>query len=66
MPKGDTVLAALGASVRRWRETRALTQEKLAERAGLDPMPLAHRMGEGSRVRGVIPASSAGCAIPAS
>jgi hypothetical protein len=26
MPKRDTVLAALGASVRRWRETRALTQ----------------------------------------
>ncbi len=37
MPKRDTVLAALGQNVRRRRETRELTQEKLAERAGLDP-----------------------------
>lgn len=37
MPKRDTILAALGQNVRRRREERELTQEKLAERAGLDP-----------------------------
>ena len=37
MPKRDPVLAALGQNVRRGRETRQLTQEKLAERANLDP-----------------------------
>lgn len=37
MPKRDTVLAALGQNVRRRREVRELTQEKLAEKAGLDP-----------------------------
>ncbi len=37
MPKRDTVLAALGRNVRRRREARELTQEKLAEKAGLDP-----------------------------
>ena len=37
MPKRDTVLAALGQNVRQRRETRELTQEKLAEKAGLDP-----------------------------
>ena len=37
MPKLDPVLAALGHSVRQRREDRALTQEKLAEKAGLDP-----------------------------
>ena len=37
MPKRDTVLAALGHNVRRRREARDLTQEKLAEKAGLDP-----------------------------
>ena len=37
MPKRDAVLAALGQNVRRRREARALTQEKLAEKAGLDP-----------------------------
>ncbi len=37
MPKRDSVLAALGQNVRRRREARELTQEKLAERAGLDP-----------------------------
>jgi len=52
MPKRDTVLAALGQNVRRRREKRELTQEKLAERAGLDPMPLAQRMGEGGRQAG--------------
>jgi len=31
------VLAALGQNVRRRREARELTQEKLAEKAGLDP-----------------------------
>ena len=36
MPKRDSVLAALGHNVRKRRETRDLTQEKLAERAGLD------------------------------
>ena len=37
MPKRDPVLAALGRNVRRRREARALTQEKLAQKAGLDP-----------------------------
>ena len=37
MPKRDTVLAALGQNVRQRREARELTQEKLAEKAGLDP-----------------------------
>jgi len=37
MPKRDSVLAALGQNVRRRREVRELTQEKLAERASLDP-----------------------------
>ena len=37
MPKRDTVLSALGQNVRRRREARELTQEKLAEKAGLDP-----------------------------
>ena len=37
MPKRDAVLAVLGQNVRRRREARELTQEKLAEKAGLDP-----------------------------
>ena len=36
MPKRDSVLAKMGLNVRKRREARALTQEKLAERAGLD------------------------------
>ena len=34
MPKHDPVLAALGRNVRRRREARPLTQEKLAEKSG--------------------------------
>ncbi|MFA6543817.1 MAG: helix-turn-helix transcriptional regulator [Limisphaerales bacterium] len=37
MPKRDPVLASLGLNVRQRREAKALTQEKLAEKAGLDP-----------------------------
>jgi transcriptional regulator with XRE-family HTH domain len=37
MPKPDIVLSALGRNVRRLREGRRLTQEKLAERSNLDP-----------------------------
>ena len=37
MPKRNGILAALGRNVRQRREARALTQEKLAEKAGLDP-----------------------------
>ncbi|MBI5821852.1 MAG: helix-turn-helix transcriptional regulator [Verrucomicrobia bacterium] len=37
MPKRDSTLAALGQNVRHQREARGLTQEKLAERASLDP-----------------------------
>ena len=37
MPKRDSVLAALGQNVRQHREDRELAQEKLAEKAGLDP-----------------------------
>ena len=36
MPKRDPVLAALGRNLRRLREAKPLTQEKLAEKAGLD------------------------------
>jgi transcriptional regulator with XRE-family HTH domain len=36
MPKRNGILAALGQNVRHRREARELTQEKLAERAGLD------------------------------
>ena len=37
MPNTDSVLAALGQNVRQIRETKRLTQEKLAEFASLDP-----------------------------
>ena len=37
MPKRNGILSALGQNVRRRREGRELTQEKLAEKAGLDP-----------------------------
>jgi transcriptional regulator with XRE-family HTH domain len=36
MPKRDSVLSKLGLNVRKRREARELTQEKLAERANLD------------------------------
>lgn len=37
MPKNDSVLATLGQNVRHTRESKQLTQEKLAEFASLDP-----------------------------
>ena len=37
MSKRDPILAALGLNVRKRREVRELTQEKLAEKSGLDP-----------------------------
>ena len=37
MPKLDPVLAALGRNVRRQRDAKTFTQEKLAEKSGLDP-----------------------------
>lgn len=37
MPKQDRILRILGVNVRKTREAKHLTQEKLAERAGLDP-----------------------------
>ena len=37
MPKRNGILAALGLNVRRQREAKELTQEKLAEKSGLDP-----------------------------
>jgi ribosome-binding protein aMBF1 (putative translation factor) len=52
MSKRDNTLSALGLNVRQRREARELTQEKLAEKAGLDAT--------------YISASSAACAIPAS
>jgi transcriptional regulator with XRE-family HTH domain len=36
MSKRDPILAALGLNVRKRREARELTQEKLAEKSGLD------------------------------
>ena len=37
MPKRDSVPAALGCNLRRHRDARGFSQEKLAEKAGLDP-----------------------------
>ncbi len=37
MSKRDKILSALGLSVRKNREAREFTQEKLAEKSGLDP-----------------------------
>jgi transcriptional regulator with XRE-family HTH domain len=37
MSKRDPILAALGQNVRRRLEARELTQEKVAEKSGLDP-----------------------------
>jgi transcriptional regulator with XRE-family HTH domain len=37
MSKRNGILSHLGLNVRNARETKKLTQEKLAERAGLDP-----------------------------
>jgi transcriptional regulator with XRE-family HTH domain len=37
MVKPDPILAAFGKSVRQQRDNKHFTQEKLAERAGLDP-----------------------------
>jgi transcriptional regulator with XRE-family HTH domain len=37
MPKRNGLLFTLGLNVRRAREAKELTQEKLAEKAGLDP-----------------------------
>ena len=37
MPKRNGILAALGLNVRRAREAKQLTQEKLSERDNLDP-----------------------------
>jgi transcriptional regulator with XRE-family HTH domain len=37
MPKQNGILRVLGLNVRRAREAKTFTQEKLAERAGLDP-----------------------------
>ncbi len=37
MSKRDKILSALGLNVRKNRESRELTQEKLAEKSGLDP-----------------------------
>lgn len=36
MSKRDPTLAAFGMSLRRWREAKNLTQERLAEKADLD------------------------------
>ncbi len=37
MSKRDPILARLGLNVRKTREAREFTQEKLAEKSGLDP-----------------------------
>jgi transcriptional regulator with XRE-family HTH domain len=37
MRQRNGILTALGANVRRQRDAQRLTQEKLAEKAGLDP-----------------------------
>jgi transcriptional regulator with XRE-family HTH domain len=37
MRQRNSVLSVFGSNIRRQREAKELTQEKLAERAGLDP-----------------------------
>ena len=37
MSKSNGILAALGRNVRRERDAKQFTQEKLAEKSGLDP-----------------------------
>jgi transcriptional regulator with XRE-family HTH domain len=37
MPKRNGIIAPLGLNVRHQREAKELTQEELAEKAGLDP-----------------------------
>ena len=37
MPKQNGILRILGLNVRKAREAKTITQEKLAENAGLDP-----------------------------
>ena len=37
MSKSNGILAALGRNVRRQRDEKQFTQEKLAEKSGLDP-----------------------------
>ena len=37
MSKSNGILAALGRNVRRQRDAKQFTQEKLAEKSGLDP-----------------------------
>jgi len=51
MPKRDPVLAKLGLNVRKRREARELTQENLAERAGLDATYISrHRTRPAKRI----------------
>ena len=52
MPKRNGILATLGLNVRRAREAKQFTQEKLAERAGLDPTYISG-IERGLRNRGI-------------
>ncbi len=52
MAKPDPVLRAFGFSAKKQREAKALTQETLAEKAGLDPTYLSD-IERGTRNLGV-------------
>jgi len=44
MPKLDPVLVALGRNIRRQRDAKTFTQEKLAEKSGLDPTYITYHI----------------------
>ena len=45
MSKRNAILVKLGLNIRKVREAKELTQEKLAEKAGLDPTYISRNAG---------------------